>query len=189
MISLHEFIDKAEFRAHGNGFLQADINERCRMHFWGHADIPRQATLTPIHDHIFSFRSTVLKGQMINIMLTDVDGLDNEVYEAVATSQNDTDLVPTGRYCNLLVNRVEVANEGDTYVVAAGQIHATMVYAPTVTVIEKLDRNFVGVSQGARVFVPWGVKPDNAHRRDAFDQDRLREIAKEIAGKDFHIKT
>ena len=44
-------------RVHGNGFIQVDLTHDTRLHVWGDKRIPRQNTYTPIHDHVFGFKS------------------------------------------------------------------------------------------------------------------------------------
>ena len=176
LFSLESALHFATIRVHGNGFLQIDENEKIRYHFWGHPDIPKQSTQGLIHDHIFSFESEVLKGQITNITLTDLHhGNEYEVHKASRGR-----LISTGQQTSLRVTKTETCWEGMRYTLQAGEIHDTYVACPTVTKLRKLDHSFTGISEGARVFLPRGMKPDNSFDRFGFDQDKLRKIAVEI---------
>ena len=53
-------------RVHGNGFIQLDLTDRRRLHVWGDHRIPRQSVPSTIHDHTFSFKSTIILGQLVH---------------------------------------------------------------------------------------------------------------------------
>lgn len=175
--SIHNLIDTHELRVHGNGFMQLDLSETQRLHLWGHHAIPRQKHRTTVHDHIFSFDSVVIKGQLVNVTMVELDyGIDYKVHRVEKAL-----LVDTGRYCSLRVTKTEVVWPGDSYRCLVGEIHDTLVVCPTITLLTKLDAGFTGISNGARVYVPWGTMPDNDFDRYGFEQSRLKEIAHEIA--------
>lgn len=177
-MKLIDLIEERELRVHGNGFMQLDVDDRRRLHFWGHYAIPRQQHRTTIHDHIFSFESTVLKGQLVNVTLVTLQyGIDYKVHRV-----EDALLVDSGDYCSLRVSKTETVWAGDGYRCNAGEIHDTLVVCPTITLLHKLDMVFTGISNGARVFVPWGTYPDNDFDRYGFEQPKLKEIAREIVG-------
>jgi hypothetical protein len=52
---------------HGLGFIQVKLSDTRRMHVW-HPDLPRRACFehSAMHNHRFSFRSTVLVGTQVN---------------------------------------------------------------------------------------------------------------------------
>ena len=181
-MTLFELIHKRTLRVHGNGFIQCDIDSISRLHFWGHYRIPKQATPTHIHDHVFGFESLILKGQIVNVILQACDGIEYKVY----TADGKDTLTESGDMCNLYASSVKAYSVGDTYRMTPGQIHDIHVYQPSITIITK-RQEFLGASRGARVFAPWGVYPDNDFRRDAFEQDMLREIVMEIAETDMRI--
>ncbi|MEL6876156.1 MAG: hypothetical protein AAGM33_11840, partial [Pseudomonadota bacterium] len=58
---------KETISLHGLGFIQIKLPENRRMHVW-HPDLPRRDCFqfSAIHNHRFSFTSTVLKGQHRN---------------------------------------------------------------------------------------------------------------------------
>lgn len=185
-MTLFELIQHRPLRVHGNGFIQCDIDSMHRLHFWGHYRIPKQAQPTHIHDHVFGFESLILKGQIVNVILQECDGIEYKVYTAEAREGQDTGLVESGSMCNLYASSVKAYSKGDTYRMTPGQIHDIHIYSPSITIIRK-SKEFLGASGGARVFARWGVYPDNEFRRDAFEQEWLREIVMEIAETDMRI--
>jgi hypothetical protein len=58
---------KEQISLHGLGFIQVKLPANRRMHVW-HPDLPRRACYewSAIHNHRFSFRSTVLIGTQVN---------------------------------------------------------------------------------------------------------------------------
>ena len=54
-------------RVHGNGFLQLDLPDDCRLHIFAHPALPSQRQSTHIHDRRFGFGSKVLRGRLVNV--------------------------------------------------------------------------------------------------------------------------
>lgn len=86
---------------HGNGFIQLNTPRGNRYHFWGHPGIPRQSVSTPIHDHVWGFRSTVLCGRLVNIRYVlrsasehIIDGPLYRQYTTEGDDGNNTTLIP-----------------------------------------------------------------------------------------------
>lgn len=184
-MKLSNLLKVRTLRVHGNGFMQLDVDNKRRLHFWCHPGIPRQAVASPIHDHIFGFDSVVIKGSIINIRLQAKDA-DAAVAQYKIHKVEDANLVPTGECCDLYPTSTDICHQGDTYKMLPGQLHDTMVYVPTVTMIYK-DTSFLGSSEGARVMVPYDKLPDNEFKRDAFDQDTLQSIVWDIVGDNIDI--
>lgn len=180
MSEIWDCVLHSELRVHGNGFIQCDVDDTRRLHFWGHTQIPRQKTSTPIHNHVFDFNSTTLKGQMVNKVMTEAEGCDYEIWKVECRDGQNTELFCTKLYTSLRVIRTEICWPGDEYVMKAGQIHETYVPCPTITLMTKMDTAFLGASQGAQVFVPFYVMPDNDFKRDNHSQVTLQNIVEEI---------
>lgn len=160
-------------RVHGNGFIQLDLvpGGVVRLHVW-HQELPRQAVDTGIHDHRFNFESLVLKGSMLSICYEakpHPDGVYN-VYRAVASTGEDTALVPMQQRVNAVVSNVTRCNAGETYSLAPGYLHrsepingscSTLMWKGTTATITP------------RVLCPVGLTPDAAFNRHAFDESML----------------
>lgn len=168
-------------RVHGNGFLQIDLDEKSRLHIWGHPDIPRQDVNTAIHDHRFSFVSTVLVGRLTharyNLARVWEKGVDptHHIYEAHARNEEDTILErkpfisgrPAGeRAATPLKPDVEFINAGESYLLEAKQFHETFSEQLTIT---KMTKTEVFDDHVGRVLVPKDVEPDNEFDRYAFN--------------------
>lgn len=173
-------------RVHGNGFIQLDYGAVDRLHFWGHPDIPRQTTATPIHDHAFDFRSICLRGRMVNICYgVDYTQADFKVYTPVTRHGEDTVLQDTGKTLGITTTQhpdVTVAARSSQgmpsmYYMIAGLFHETHTPEPTLTLMRKTARYS---DMTPRVLVPNGVEPDNTFDRYAQGEDVLWRIIYDI---------
>lgn len=164
-------------RVHGNGMIQLDLEDGSRLHVWGSPDIPRQVVQTPIHDHTFGFRSTVVVGRLFNArhdvrMPNDSALLTHEVYRPVPRVGEDTRLEPTGQLVEARRPSVTTHYPGDQYEERACDFHETFAIEPTATIMRKIT----STNQIARVLVPIGKKPDNDFDRDAHPRGLLWDI-------------
>lgn len=167
-------------RVHGNGFIQLDLNQdgSKRLHVW-HDNIPRQKVATPIHDHVFNLRSTVLCGTLIHEELKVVSTIGTGTHRVFRAEQEEgtqnTVLVPDEGEVMLDVEQRLVLNPGSIYTFPAGKLHQTDHIGLTATIMEKsFDPETEVVGYGRpRVLVPVDQKPDNDFKRDEFDPATL----------------
>lgn len=168
-------------RVHGNGFIQLDLDERRRLHVWGDPRIPRQKVNTPIHDHVFGFRSWVLRGRIINIQyhLTWKDG-GYRLWEARAAKGEDTKLVRMERrgLCEMLPWTTRAIPAGESYAIRPFVFHEAIATELTVTIIDKDAPTLVQNSSGnrPRVAILEGQEPDNNFDRGSFNTATLWRI-------------
>lgn len=168
-------------RVHGNGFIQLDLNEdgTSRLHVW-HDEIPRQATPTPIHDHVFNLRSTVLTGTLIHEeFLPGKTPLGtHRIYRAEQEEgTQNTILVPDEGNVNLYTTQRLVLGAGSIYTFAAGKLHLSDHVGLTATVMDKISAP-EGYGR-PRVLVPVDSEPDNDFHRDGFDPETLWPFIKD----------
>lgn len=162
-------------RVHGNGFIQLDLNDdgTKRLHVWD-ADIPRQEVATPVHDHVFALRSTILRGTLIHTELLAVedDNGSHRIYRAEQTpGTQNTILVPDKGTVNLVLKQRLILDKGSIYTFPAWELHQTNHWGLTATVMDKID---APKEYGRpRVLVPVDSEPDNDFHRDAFDPETL----------------
>lgn len=184
MLALVEACALAEIgdlRVHGNGFIQMDLPDGRRLDIWGHPDIPRQASATPIHDHSFGFTSECLVGQIVNVeyhlSASRIAPWDYEVLAPVTRHGADTVLERTHETGILRVQSAEVVLEGESYEMYPWVLHGTFVNEPTATVItrEKSDEE-----RQVRVLLRRGREPDNRFTRYDVDPARLLAIVREV---------
>jgi len=176
-------------RVHGNGFIQLDLANGKRLHFWGHPDIPRQVRPTPIHDHTFGFQSWCLRGRLVNIVYDLIDaGIEYQVYRVQDRNGEDTELVPTDCMVGVMPMKVEVivpammssdwcVSMPSTYKMGSLIFHETFAPEPTITCMEKTHKR-----EGAipHVLSPTGVEPDNEFNRHTHDPKLLWRIIEEM---------
>lgn len=162
-------------RVHGNGFIQIDIDDRRRLHVWGHPDIPRQRVASPIHDHLFDFTSETLVGRLVNVVygtLLDAQG-EFEIFEPSIRQGEDTVLAGTGRRINVYVSKTQMLSahrlsRPSSYRMERHVFHETFAPEPTITVMLKSGPTQAqGATGKPRVLVPFGVEPDNEFDRYA----------------------
>jgi hypothetical protein len=166
-------------RVHPNGFLQLDLPDQHRLHIWPDAlELPRPAVDMPIHDHTFSFASTILTGSLTNIVHEPV--LDDEggyhMYEIlpfVATGRHTPfERTDANRY-RFDVTETETNTPGQKYDFAAFRFHESVPHGLTATVIciGAFDR-----TRRARVGCPIDQVPDGSFRRDCLEDEVLWSI-------------
>jgi len=171
-----------QLRVHGNGFVQLDLDDgTTRLHVWDES-VPRQAVATPVHDHVFAMRSTVLCGKLIH---TELDALPPRPHDtarslySVHTARQEegtqnTRLLPTGEVVRLRQRRRLALLPGQTYEFPAREFHTSGHRGLTATVMEKVDAP--GSYGRPRVLVPLLQEPDNDFHRDGHDQAALRAL-------------
>jgi hypothetical protein len=180
-------------RVHGNGFVQLDITPRARLHVWGHRQIPKAKVETPIHDHIFGFRSWGLAGLLRNIIY-DLDPTrdDFEMYKPRIREGEDTVLAPTGIKVGVKTRKLDVivpkddTGRGerlpDSYDMHPWDFHETQVEGSTATLILKDGDTLAQRPDGIQptVLVPKGVKPDPEFSRYTAEPEQLWQIIREV---------
>lgn len=172
-------------RVHGNGFIQLDLTPTKRLHIWGHPDIPKQKTATPIHDHAFGFESRVLMGSLRNDRYEwqPSPGGDYEVHIVNVRDREDTTLHGTGEYGFLRYMGTEVFVPGDYYVMRPGELHESKPGEMAVSIIEKTGPTLSQGGPTPRVFVKRGKKPDNSFHRYSMDATQLWAIIADVLQK------
>lgn len=172
---------KRKPRVHGNGFIQLDVDEFSRFHFWGHPGIPKQKVPTPIHDHIFGFYSIVLSGSVENreyklVHPTSVRAT-YQIYEAVVRDKDDTELrLKDSTFVSKFMTECEIIEKGNHYSIKPFVFHETLPREISITFIQKRD-----IRKGKpRILVPSYTRPDNEFGRYGFSEDYLWEIIEEI---------
>lgn len=191
-----EFLLKygGQFRVHGNGFIQCNIQvdgPEQRIHIFGHPAVGRQIEPTPVHDHRFGFESTVLFGTLVNAryaFLTDAKDEDHTHYactfEAPPPGSNDTKLDKhtdqTGAlwldYDTFDSTPVELMQTGDTYEMLPGHFHETFSNEPTITLMRKTMTRDIQ----PRVLCRIGQEPDNGwHREKVMHPAEVMEIVRD----------
>lgn len=170
-------------RVHGNGFIQFDLSDTVRLHVWGHPAIPRQKTDTPIHNHRFAFHSIILKGMLTDVRYQpyrDEDDWTHFPYEARARQGEDTVLVPCNTTCGVrMVASKNTYTPGQSYHMKEGEIHESIPHGLTVTIISKTGPSLAQGGPIPLVYVPVGIKPDNAFNRYSFPAEDLWTIIHE----------
>jgi hypothetical protein len=166
-------------RVHGNGFIQLDLSPTARLHVWGHKDIPKQKTDTPIHNHRFSFTSFVLRGTMMSQMYEVELGRTHRCYTAKVRKDQDTVLEPTHELVTMRPTGLHVVTAGHFYPMIAGEIHESIVQELTVTVILKSGPTLAQGGPTPTVYVPIDVTPDNTFDRYSVPPSDLWKIITE----------
>lgn len=184
------FFDNDEFacvRIHGNGFLQAELEDGYKLHVWA-KDCPRQVVGTEIHNHTVGFTSYILLGKLRNAEYTtvpvcaesDVLHADSPVYkeyQAVPRHDKDTGLVDTGNRVRLVPTRMMELDDGSFYEFPAGTFHQTV--PQTALVATMVKRWYVDTKpELPTVLVESYQEPDND-----FDRYEHQEYAMRLYNK------
>lgn len=158
-------------RVHGNGFIQLELTESIRLHVWPDHTYPikKQKVDTGIHTHRFSFKSTVISGELVHItyrfhMIRDGSNLIlGRPTHRLYTPGDDERLKPTEMIGQLSLLDKLILKPGDEYTFNAGKFHATLPVADlSATLMEKRS---VGTGP---VYVVCRIDegPDNEFDRD-----------------------
>lgn len=191
-------------RVHGNGFIQLDVNDGQRLHFWGHPEIPRQTVATPIHDHVFDLISEIYIGRLYSISYGVEEHLagEFEIFQANPGNPPQTQAWPaqgspmhpeetllrpideTRKTCHrATILHAQICGEGHerTYRHPRGVFHESVPAGPAVSLMTK-TYGLADPDHAARprVLVPRGGEPDNTFRRDAYSDELLWSIIQDF---------
>lgn len=178
-------------RVHGNGFIQFEVADHYRLHYWAHPDIPRQKVATPIHDHLFHFTSWCLSGRLINIVYAiEPGGIEFQVYVAQDRKDEDTALVAVDQWVGVRPVKTEVLVPGffsdreavsmrSEYTLGPRVFHETLAPEPTITLMRKT----LSAQGEPRVLIPAGAEPDNDFDRYDHDPEHLWRIIEEMTAQ------
>ncbi len=167
---------------HGNGFIQVPLSDAVRMHVW-HPECPRQKIDTSVHDHRFSFTSTVIRGALENIRYCQVEPYPGvkqswKVYTPgdVTAGQEPYSLYDTGHRVLCSKHPPYLVVAGETYSMDSQVFHRTVPRSEFVVTVMVKTR--VLYQFPSRVLVPEGVEPDNDFSRED-DQAFLWTLVRE----------
>lgn len=176
-------------RVHPNGFIQLDLEEPeesarghsgavRRLHVWPEEGaIQAQESDNSVHDHVFDMHSTVLRGELEQVLywpnLAHGGQPTHEVYVARYSRASASTLAPSGVLAHCVISSTHRVRAGADYWQPAFSFHDTQACErPLVTVMDK-RRVFEG---DARVLVPVGQQPDNSFDRLLESEDDLWSI-------------
>lgn len=161
---------------HGLGFLQVKAGPNRRLHVW-HPELPRRRCFehSAIHNHRFSFRSTVLVGVQVNqryAVTGDVDGSHDRI-------SHDGPRSPKGGRLSYVAERVSVSPlreeryvAGCSYVMPELHYHETPNTGVVVTLLEKLTEG----TEHASSLITHGHEFDQDFDRFQMSDDRMWAI-------------
>lgn len=174
----HAQLGHARPRVHGNGFVQLDLTDRQRLHVWGDCRIPRQVIPSQIHDHTFSFKSTIIFGQLVHRtigVLHDAAG-GYDLYQAVVNHGEDTRLEKQQGRVRATIQIESLIKAGQSYSFQATRFHETLAPWLCVSLIEKDGPTLSQGGPSPRVLVPAGLEPDNSFDRYQASPELLWQI-------------
>lgn len=172
----------SQITLHGLGFVQVQLQGNQRLHVW-HPELPRRTCFehSAIHDHRFSFRSTVLIGAQRNISYEVVGADDGEyigyVHEGKRTPKGGRPWVADMRV-DVAVESDHTIDAGESYLVSAYGFHRTEPCGngKVATLMQKLWEG----DQGAHSLCRAGVRPDADFDRFQWSDQQLWEVVQEV---------
>ncbi len=173
---------------HGLGFLQIKLGGNQCLHVW-HPDLPRRhcSEHSGIHNHRFSFSSTVLRGMQINDTFA-VYELEHGTMEATHVAYlHEGERLPTGN-CpwipreRLWVGGVsrELVDAGETYHMLHRVFHSTTPGGDG-RVATLMTKTYEG-PEGARSLCEVGVEPHVGFAREQMADDDMWAIVRNVLG-------
>lgn len=167
---------KEQITLHGLGFIQIKLPGNRRMHVW-HPDLPRRACYewSAIHNHRFSFRSTVLVGEQVNrrynvIQLEAGHGTHDRV-------SHDGPRGPEGGRLSFVAGGAAISDlldeqycAGESYEMPISQYHETPNSGVVITIMEKLRES---TAFHASTLIERGHTFDQAFDRYQLPSERL----------------
>jgi hypothetical protein len=131
--------------------LRLDDHKEYRLHVWD-SDYDLGDGRPLIHDHPFSFTSTVMAGQMTNTRYQEADDGDEYIRTRYLLADEEVRRSDTVR----LLGQSTTFTEGDEYHQLAHELHASRQKAGTVTIIRRTWREEIGqLTVCRRDDVPW----------------------------------
>lgn len=137
---------REQISLHGLGFIQVKLPANRRLHVW-HPDIPRRACFehSPIHNHRFSFRSTVLVGTQVNRRYNVIEFSPDNAIASHDRISHDGPRSPAGGRESFVAGSAVVDalpdehyGPGESYEMPIAQYHETPNSGVVVTLMEKL---------------------------------------------------
>jgi hypothetical protein len=172
-------------RVHGNGFIQLDMARDVRLHVWGDPRIPRQKTFCQIHDHIFSFDSELIVGQLINIWYDTELVIGGhgayKIYEPFPRGGQDTGLKDTGHTVDIFQKPPVLLRTmhpfADHYHMKWGEFHETIASGPAATIMHKNGPSQLETYTSLGIDLN-NINPDGSdyHLMDALDTRKPRVL-------------
>jgi hypothetical protein len=173
---------KDKITLHGLGFIQVQLEGNQRLHVW-HPDLPKRSCFehSAIHDHRFSFISSVLVGTQINHAykcIKDVDGeYDLYLHEGKRMAGGGRPWDLDGR-ANLILSRTTHIHAGSAYDTDAYEYHRTEAGGDG-KVATIMIKTWEG-KDGAHSTCLHGVSPDTDFDRYQWTPSKLWEIVSDV---------
>ena len=127
-------------RMHPNGFIQLDLAENKRLHVWPDPPLKTVDVETPMHDHTFSFTSTVLVGALRHKIYLPFESQEGEyrlytVYPYRAQDKETPFVALDGKRYDMRMISELVIRPGETYAFPAFEFHSSHPIGLTATII------------------------------------------------------
>lgn len=148
MLSKPDFTPTSEtVSAHGLGFIQVKLPAERRLHVW-HPALPRRECYdhSAIHNHRFSFRSTVLVGTQLNQradLIIHPEGTHDVISHDGPRSQRGGRLSFVAGRVNVRLRELETYGPGESYTMPELEYHHTPHGAVVITLMEKLSEGSI----------------------------------------------
>ena len=170
-----------DIRLHGNGFIQIEIGDDARLHIWSDGLPTAQRVNTAIHNHRFSFTSTVLCGTLINKEYRFLPGGTGyyNLYHPMPKDGQNTKLVATGESGDFKWRGDLILQAGAGYHFKAGDFHDTKWEGLTATYFRKTMIHPMEPSVACKA----DEEPDNAFDRYAVEKDDLWDFVDQVMEK------
>lgn len=169
---LMDILDKkncGDPRTHENGFIQLDLDFPWRLHVWPEhgRGFKKQATDSPIHNHMWGFRSWTLYGRIHDVGYDVIPTRRLDSGDKASGFLHEFHVVKEGKlhsvqdFCLAHRRTRHTIAAGGTYRMEAGVFHASEWDDLAVTIIcrDAPTKQFV------RVLCPYGQVPDNSFDR------------------------
>lgn len=129
------------------------------------------------HSHSFNLSSTVAAGRLLNELYRfEVDAAGIETEYEVSYSKNISQIQPTGRRGDLLVEARFETLPGSTYYIEAGVVHrATVLERPCVTIVETVER-----SKNILTYGNQGEPPFIRRSCNAVEMEQIKKCLEDI---------
>jgi hypothetical protein len=155
--------DELDAVRHPLGFLclpivRDDSPEGVCLHYWSGAGGTPDLTTSPYHCHRWQLLSHVLAGSVGNLRVDLTPGGRYRLFEVISKGRND-ELRPTDRLTDIRYAEPEFHRAGETYELAAGAFHASVMSGGEVAVTLVLGRMVPGVADISLGAVDKGEHP------------------------------
>jgi hypothetical protein len=167
-------------RVHPNGFIQLDLEDGYRLHFFLDNAVYVRFPQTPIHTHAFVLESRVLVGEITNVEYEVAEDPQGDLCLYRAMSMETPLEKVEGVTYSISDKKEQIVKVGEAYAVKTGVFHESLHKGDTITVVRKIRTDAICQID---VLCQKGQKPSESLDRKSIPEPVLWERLESVLKK------